>query len=168
MYRIIAGFRNYRVGRDGSIWSRCSGRWERLGTNPDANGYPTATLYRSSGTRHERQKVRVHTLVLAAFVGPCPDGMVTRHLDGKPWNNRLENLCYGTPAENAADAVRHGTHLRGEDCPTAKLTADEARQALWLYENVTRNRSEIARRLGIGRTSVCRILNGETWRHLAA
>ena len=52
----------------------------------------------------------VHRLVLAAFVGPCPEGEEVRHLDGNPGNNRLSNLAYGTRGENNLDAVRHGTH----------------------------------------------------------
>ncbi len=59
---------------------------------------------------------KVHLLVMSAFVGPRPDGMETRHLDGDPANNVLPNLAYGTKSENALDSVRHGTHfarLRG-------------------------------------------------------
>lgn len=51
----------------------------------------------------------VHRLVLEAFIGPCPSGMECRHLDGNPSNNRLENLLWGTPLENANDRRRHGT-----------------------------------------------------------
>ena len=51
-----------------------------------------------------------HRLVLAAFVGPCPEGMVARHLNGEPTDNRLENLAYGTMSENTHDSVGHGTH----------------------------------------------------------
>lgn len=54
--------------------------------------------------------VKVHHLVLAAFVGPRPQGLLTRHLDGDPANNRLANLTYGTKSENAYDSVAHGTH----------------------------------------------------------
>jgi len=36
----------------------------------------------------------VHRLVLAAFVGPLPDGLVVRHLNGDPIDNRLGNLTY--------------------------------------------------------------------------
>lgn len=50
----------------------------------------------------------VHRLVLEAFVGPLPEGMVTRHLNGEPTDNRLENIVYGTQSENQHDAVRHG------------------------------------------------------------
>ena len=52
----------------------------------------------------------VHALVLTAFRGSCPDGMVCRHLDGDPANNCLNNLCWGTQSENLLDEVRHGTH----------------------------------------------------------
>lgn len=50
----------------------------------------------------------VHRLVLMAFVGPCPEGMVTCHNDGDPANNHLTNLRWDTVSENARDVVRHG------------------------------------------------------------
>ncbi len=61
----------------------------------------------------------VHKVVLMTFVGPRPDGMITRHLDGNPANNRLENLTYGTPRENNLDRTRHGTdhNARKTHCP---------------------------------------------------
>lgn len=51
----------------------------------------------------------VHSLVLEAFVGPRPEGMVTRHLNGDRTDARLENLTYGTPSENMYDRRAHGT-----------------------------------------------------------
>lgn len=56
----------------------------------------------------KQQSRHVHRLVMDAFVGPQPLGMQTRHLNGNPADNRLENLTYGTPAENGADTIRHG------------------------------------------------------------
>ncbi|MDE2095631.1 MAG: HNH endonuclease [Patescibacteria group bacterium] len=66
----------------------------------------------------------VHRLVLEAFIGPCPPGMECRHLNGNRSDNRLENLCWGTRIENVEDKRKHGTILRGEMNPNAKLTAD--------------------------------------------
>lgn len=57
-----------------------------------------------------KRAIAVHTLVLLAFVGPRPEGMECRHLDGDPTNNRPTNLAWGTHTENNRDRVRHGTH----------------------------------------------------------
>lgn len=80
-------------------------------------GHPICALYQE---HTQRSLHSVHALVLLAFVGPRPDGMLTRHLDGDPTNNHLSNLVYGTPSENAMDAVRHGTNCQAvkTHCPS--------------------------------------------------
>lgn len=64
-------------------------------------------VFLHDGRQHS---VPVHRLVGEAFLGPLPDGMETRHLDGNPTNNRLVNLRYGTHLENEEDKRQHGTH----------------------------------------------------------
>lgn len=120
-YREIAGWPGYIVGTNGRVWScrargrargaRLTRRWRRVGLRlhpSKRRGYPltyyVATLSDGRGGRACRF---VHRLVLEAFVGPCPPGMQCRHLDGNSLNNRLSNLCWGTPKENLDDAVRH-------------------------------------------------------------
>lgn len=50
--------------------------------------------------------------VLLAFVGPPPEGSrLARHLDDDRANNRLENLAWGTDADNNADARRNGANF---------------------------------------------------------
>lgn len=56
------------------------------------------------------KSVTVHRLVVLAFLGEPKPGQVVRHLDGDHRNNKLSNLVWGTPVENAQDAMRHGTH----------------------------------------------------------
>lgn len=53
---------------------------------------------------------RIAPLVLAAFVGPCPDGMEGCHNDGDCTNDLLSNLRWDTRSANNLDAVRHHTH----------------------------------------------------------
>lgn len=53
----------------------------------------------------------VHSLVLEAFVGPCPEGMEARHLDDNPTNNHLSNLVWGSRSENSYDAIRNDKHF---------------------------------------------------------
>lgn len=41
------------------------------------------------------ETVPVHELVAAAFLGPCPEGMVVCHRNGNKLDNSVSNLCYG-------------------------------------------------------------------------
>jgi hypothetical protein len=77
----------------------------------DSNGYSRVFI----GSVH----TGVHQLVLAAFVGPCPDGMEVRHLNGSRSDNRLSNLSYGTVRQNRLDQQIHGTdwELNKTHCP---------------------------------------------------
>lgn len=68
------------------------------------SGYPTVGLQRDGKKRTEY----VHRLVLEAFTGPCPEGMLARHLDDNPENNNIDNLKWGSPRDNQLDAVRNG------------------------------------------------------------
>lgn len=81
----------------------------------DRAGYEYVSLRR----RGVSIRSKVHLMVLLAFVGPRPDRMETRHLDGNPKNNRLGNLAYGTYGENKLDKSRHGTdyNVRKTHCP---------------------------------------------------
>jgi hypothetical protein len=109
-YLPVPGVVGYCAGTDGSIWSRwvqgrynrLADRWRRLVASPGhKKGYLTVKL--CGLTR------KVHEVILTTFVGPCPDGMECRHLDGNPANSALSNLAWGTHLENEADKLRHGT-----------------------------------------------------------
>lgn len=85
-------------------------RGKLLATKIGYEGYVYINLYKDS-RRHQR---RVHSLVLASFVGLRPWRMVCRHGIGGPADNRLVNLQWGTPRENNYDTSRHGHH-RGKN-----------------------------------------------------
>lgn len=71
-----------------------------LAATPTAGPYPMINLRKGPSSR----AVRVHELVLLAFVGPRPEGLPhIRHLNDIPTDNRLENLAYGTAFENMHD-----------------------------------------------------------------
>jgi len=75
----------------GGAWHSLKGRMLRPGRCP--SGHTTVALGKGN-------TVSIHRIVLLAFVGPCPDGMETLHLNHKPADNRLANLRYGTQSEN--------------------------------------------------------------------
>lgn len=121
-YAEIPDFPGYRVGDDGTIWRawvncrwgrRLTDRWRlmKLGVQKSrtpGRRYRYVNLTPAEGGKY--RTFRVHRLVLLAFVGPCPEGMEARHEDGDPSNNRLDNLAWGTPAENRADNRRLGRY----------------------------------------------------------
>ena len=89
--------RVYSLPRRRVPWGRL--RRSTVGTR----GYPVVSL---TGNR-----VRpVHWLVAFAFLGPRPDGLEVRHLNGDKLDARLVNLAYGTHADNNRDTVAHGNH----------------------------------------------------------
>jgi hypothetical protein len=105
----------------------------------------------------------VHRLVLEAFVGPRPPGMECRHFpDRNPANNRLENLSWGTRAENAQDRIRHGTHGRGERGVGATLRDSDVPAIHEAYRSGATPR-ELARQYGVGVWTIRRVLLGETY-----
>ncbi len=116
IWRPVAGRDRYEVSSLGRVRSWCKregieGRLDKpliKSQRIHRDGYSTVKLCMP----HGKVDRLVHQLVLETFVGPCPKNMETRHLDGNPANNRLENLKWGTLLENVADAVRHGTRPR--------------------------------------------------------
>ena len=123
-------------------------------------GYPTVNLSDGVGKR----RWYVHRLVLEAFVGPRPEGMACRHLDGDRANNRVENLAWGTYSENERDKLRHGTWLMGEAI-NARLTEAEVLEIRRLAGEGARF-VDLAPVFGVTRQNVAAIVRRRSWRHL--
>jgi hypothetical protein len=128
----IKGFRGYFVSNYGEVYSawKSSGPGARVGVSLKrlkqipSSGRVMVGLSRG-GKRHT---IRIHKLVLEAFVGPCPSGMEACHFpDRDTANNRLDNLRWDTKASNEADKVLHGTSNHGERNGSAKLITSQVR-----------------------------------------
>ncbi len=159
-YRKIASFPGYVVGSDGSIWSSLRGsEWRPIKTRPGRDGYLAVGLMRD----RRQRTLKVHRLVLEAFVGPRPHGHQCRHLDGTRLNARLDNLAWGTPAENAADQRRHDKLPTGERNGRSKLTRATAADALRRLA-AGQSQQTVAAALGMSRSTIGSLAAGHTWR----
>jgi len=122
-------------------------------------------LYVSISVRGKQRPVPIHRLLLDAFVGPCPDGMECRHLDGNPMNNNLSNLCYGTVRQNAKDRATHGRNRAGEAHPRSKLRATQVIAMRKQYLAGTPI-ATIARSFSVAESTAVDIVKGRKWKHL--
>lgn len=125
-YRLVVGHPAYRVGSDGTVWTR----WKRVG-NGRGNGKGAKCIMGSEWSPLKTGTVRgytrfnmsvhnttrsmlLHVAILEAFVGERPLGMQCAHYNGDRKDNRLENLRWATPQENEADKKRHGRSNGGD------------------------------------------------------
>jgi hypothetical protein len=108
----VRGWPAYEVSSQGRVRSvpRVTQHRHRLQgkvLRPSMRKYPLVNL--SAGAA---QSFYVHTLVLEAFVGPCPPRKEACHNNGNYQDNRLKNLRWDTRSANAIDRVRQGNNSR--------------------------------------------------------
>src|SRR5262245_55590749 len=163
----------YGVSADGRVWTywtRIWGKGKRLRATPrpmkphplNKYGHLGVMLYDMAG----RGKFRsIHRLVLLTFVGPCPEGSECRHLNGNRTDNRLENLAWGTHAENGADMARHGTAICGSRHARAKLREADIPDVRRL-KAAGFSAPAIAELFGISVRTVYQITTRTTWKHV--
>lgn len=158
----IPGYPNYLITKIGEVWSLK----KKIFLKPAINrcGYLFVGLYKNK----QRKGYHIHSLVLKTFVGPCPNGMECRHLDGNSTNNHLNNLCWGTKKENQNDSKRHGTmnRAKGENHGHVKLTKFEVLRIRLLYQTGRYYQRELAKMFSVHRSTIGFIVRKEHWRHI--
>jgi HNH endonuclease/NUMOD4 motif-containing protein len=156
--RLIACRKN-APGRSkyGKVFDRVL-RPKPIKTGTDRKGYKYVYLY----GRGKPWRAFIHTLVLTAFVGPCPPGMEGCHGDGVPANCDVDNLRWDTKKGNHADKILHGTWLSGAQVPGVKLTES---QVLSIRAD-RRIQREIAADYGVCRQTVQLIKARKNWKHI--
>ena len=160
----VLGFDDYRVGDDGTVWSKKSGTWKKLKLHSYGRyGHLKVNLFRDD-VLHQRT---VHRLVLEAFVGPCPVGMECRHFpDRDPSNNNLTNLSWSSHQTNMDDRVLHATVPRGEDHHGARLTVKKVLEIRKMYASGDYSYHALATIFKVATTNIRRIVKRETWKHV--
>jgi len=185
-YQILSfiGLPTHRVGTDGSIWSKRIkgvvkkqlGPWWKMKGAPAIKGkywcvnLPLELPY----GRNKGRVFLVHRLVLEAFVGPCPEGMLCRHLDGNGRNNNLSNLCWGTSKENCEDTKRHGRtclgrkfrSYNGEKHPNAALTNEQVIEIRKIYVKRCGEQTRLAKLYETTIGVIHNLVSGRTYKYV--
>lgn len=109
----------------------------------DNRGYKTVHI--------QGKNYRVCRLVLAAFLGPCPEGHEVNHKNGRKDDDRLSNLEYVTHAENIRHSYEIGTssprRIRGEQNGNARIPDHIVRAVLRECKHAPAR--QVAKRFGI-------------------
>ena len=156
IWKDIPGYAGaYQASINGEIKNSRSGFTLKPWKHP--RGYVAVTL----SIDGKKTKHLLHKLVLLTFVGPCPPGQETLHLDDNKVNNGMSNLRYGTPKENR-ETIKY---QRGTSHSQVRLT-DAAVRNIRLLEG-TLSKTKIAERFGVSLGAVQGVLRGNTWSWLA-
>jgi hypothetical protein len=118
-------------------------------------------------------RLDVAHLVLEAFKGPRPDGLLALHVNDVKADNRLENLCWGTVAENSRHAVINGRiDHRGSRNGRAKLTEEQVMEICSRHRTAQSegraygHRKMLATEFGVTPGIITDIVCGRKWKHV--
>ena len=168
MIKEIPGYSKQYATDDGRIFSCRNGVMQEKPQRKDTKGYLRVNL-RTDDYPAKTKAVNVHTLVLLTFVGERPEGCECRHLNGNCLDNRLDNLSWGTHAENMNDQIKHGTAIclrHGEESIRAKLKEKDVLEIRRLVQTGVK-RATVARMYNLSWRHVSDICLRRTWKHLA-
>jgi hypothetical protein len=150
IWRDVVGFEDaYQVSNIGRVRSKS----RVLKPARITGGYLAVSL------GYNKQRT-IHRLVAAAFFGPSTQMVL--HKDGDRQNNVVENLYHGDYFDNAADAIRHGTQVRGERQHAAKLTEDIVR----FIRASPESGAALARQLNVTTACIGLIRQRKNWKHV--
>lgn len=170
-FRVIPGYPRYAIDEYGNVLSifprNVLGKnrpWSdarRIAFIKEKHGYNQVDLSHNG----HRKRIFVHTLVLETFIGPRPEGMECRHLNGCKTNNHIGNLAWGTASENYHDKVLHGTANIGENNGIAKLTANDVLEIRVRATN-GETQASIANGFNVNQSAISKIVRREHWKHI--
>jgi len=110
----------------------------------------------------EGKRYYAHRYVCEFFHGPpLPGKTECAHSCGIPACVNARHLRWASKPENMADRLLHGTHARGENCPTSKLKRHQVLEILRLRGVVSGK--ELAREYGVNKSTITLIHTGKTW-----
>lgn len=157
---------DYKIGSDGSVWSKKYGKWKLMKQQKAATGHLTITLT----DKGKQYPFLVHRLVLFAFIGTPPHLTECRHMNGDPTDNHFKNLRWDTHTNNMRDMKKHGTqfipNLRGEQIWNSKLTDQKVREIHKIRAEQGLSCRKIAAMFDVSKSLIKQILRRKVWKHV--
>lgn len=176
-WKDIPGYEGlYRVSNNGRL-QKIGGRIKLMSPSVyKKNGYVYVGLSKNGVV----STALIHRLVMLAFAGKCPTGLVVNHKNGIKSDNRFENLEYVTPREN----VMHSLYVlgkgrvkkekikpasrrqRGIEHPKAVLTEEDVREIRRIFGTGEYSMKQLAQLYAVSASNVSGIIKRKTWKHV--
>lgn len=117
----------------------------------------------------KRKMFYLSRIVANAFLPNPENKPEVNHIKGKH-QNEYWNLEWVTKLENMSDASKRGlmvhTGLKGEKSSSSKLTEQHVTKIRNLYKTGKFEQKKIKNLFGVSATTVCQIVNRQTWTHI--
>lgn len=172
MWADIPGYEGiYQINRDGHVVSLTkAGRQGRHARKKpviirhatNRHGYEVVKLCLNGKERYHA----VHRLLLTVFVRPPKDGEQGCHNNGIRNDNRIENLRWGTAAENQADRRIHDTALVGVKNHNARLDPQSVSEIRNKYL-LGASKGALSREYKVNHRTITDVINRRTWKEVA-
>ena len=145
-WKYIPGFSQYKVSKDGEVFSLF---YNRLMDKQGKGDYETLRLVNDDG---ERKSMKVHRLVALAFHENPDNKRVVNHKDKEKKNNKKDNLEWNTDSENVLHAMDNGLDSRRKKVIQYDKDGSEIRR----YKSVV----EAANAMGVTASTVANSCTG--------
>lgn len=102
-----------------------------------------------------------HRAFFEETFGEIPNGMVVMHTCDNPRCFNIEHLKLGTPKENSEDMVSKGRQAKG-----SRLSKSLTEKDVVAIRSSTLSHRELGREYGVSQSTITRIIQRKTWRHI--
>lgn len=170
--QIDDGYEQYQISTFGRVKSLKRKSEKILSLDKDRNGYMNVKLSKDGVIR----KFKVHRLVALAFIANPDNLPEVNHKDGNKANNCIDNLEWTTRSQNMRHAYDTGLKevseesggvSYGEHNGRHKLTQQyvDIIRELYIPNDPQYGGRALARKYGIGKTTIQAILHNQTWKN---
>ncbi len=159
----LKDFNDYLISNYGRVKSEKFSNTRILKNSVNNCGYLSVCL-----SRNGKQKVFiVHRLVAYYFIGLCPKGKETNHIDGDKENPHVNNLEYITPSENQKHAYKNGLRSAvGAKNGRALIGENVVRKIRRLFETGKYTYCDLEAKFGVSYDNVSKIIKRKNWKHI--
>jgi len=167
IYENIKEWGDYCISNTGKVKRYLGepGKFKDVAICPNKNRSNYCYVYHSDSNMKPRA-LSVHRLVARYFIPNPGNKEQVNHIDNDTQNNRVENLEWVTPQENADHKVKQGRQKtqRGEDYAGSVLTEKTVR--LIKKELGTMTHMELAKKHNTNYSNIAHIKRGSRWGHI--